>query len=350
MEPILREFREEDVPKLAQMWRESDSAWPGGFMDGAEVTDELVREWETQEDPLSRHLIEWDDRIVGYCTVVEQAGHPEYAYLETLNVSPDCHGKGFGRMLIHRAVEDAIDRRLRMFSIDTWPANVKSVPLYKKTGFCWVPETTVFMENYVPQIVNTPMARPYFDRHDWYATMVRELDQAPDELAWHGKKVFAYHWEADHDLLDVMIDKEVRWITAFENNDFAVAAFVGAENVPAGIPQVITWEFKNKTDHPIAVTLLAEGEDTGVDCARQEHFLLEDCRTIMRPFALSPQFEEKEGEITHHLIKSDLVIDGQPLTLRSGFKACPPVAVRVDFPAPPARKGRAMPMTVCRRE
>ena len=347
MEPVLRDFRDADCAKVLQMWEESDEAWPGGFAGGAALTEAYIRDWESRSDRVSLHVIEWGDRIVGYSKVVAKLDDPGRAYLELLNVSPDCHGKGFGRMLVHRAVEDAIARKDRMFDIGTWPANIKSVPLYKKTGFYWLPETDVYMHNYVPQIVNTAMAAPYFARHDWYRTMVRDLDHAPDDLEWHGKKVFLYHWEAGGDLLQVTMDKEAQGITAFENNAFMAAAYVGDEEVPAGIPQRMTWEFRNKGARPLDVTLLAEGEVSGMGLERREHFALEADKTVTQTFSVDPHIDDKEGEIESHIVKTELVIDGRPLTLRCGMKVRQPVAISVDFPRSPLVAGRATPITVC---
>ena len=165
MEPVLRPFRPDDCAAIARMWNESREAWPGG--DSGELTAEMVRRREAEADYISLNVIELGDRIVGYCRVMAETGHPEYAYLELLNVSPDCHGRSFGRMLVHRAVQDAVDAKLRMFDIHTWSSNMKAMPLYKKTGFYWVPDTSVYMQNYAPQIVHLPATKSFFDEHDW---------------------------------------------------------------------------------------------------------------------------------------------------------------------------------------
>ncbi len=182
MEPVLRPYRPEDSAAVAQMWNESKEAWPGGMYGNGEMTADVVRLLDAEADFVSLNLIELGDRIVGYCRVTADRAHPEYAYLELLNVSPDCHGKSFGRMLTLRAVRDAVDAKLRMFDIHTWPSNMKAMPLYKKTGFYWVPDSSVYMQNYVPQIVHLPAARAFFEEHDWYTSLVRTLDQEPDEL------------------------------------------------------------------------------------------------------------------------------------------------------------------------
>ena len=48
--------------------------------------------------------------------------------------------------------------------LDTWPGNIKAVPLYKKTGYFWVPETDVHMENYVPLLLRLPVLATIYEQ------------------------------------------------------------------------------------------------------------------------------------------------------------------------------------------
>ena len=74
-----------------------------------------------------------------------------------------------------------------------------------------------------------------------------------------------------------------RWLTAFENNKFAVAAYAGDEDIPAGIPETMTWELENKTDLAITIILLAEAEDPGADAQFQQQVALERRATSTPP-------------------------------------------------------------------
>ena len=330
MEPVLRPFRPEDAAAVAAMWNESKEAWPGGF-GGGEDTAEHVRSREAEADYVSLNLIELGDRIVGYCRVMASNESKDYAYLELLNVSPDCHGKSFGRILVHRAVQDAVDAKLRMFDIHTWPSNMKAMPLYKKTGFYWVPDTSVYMQNYVPQLVHLPATKAFFEKHDWYTSIVRTLDQEPDELKWHGKKVFAYHFEADGSIVKARIDREARSITELETDDFRVAAWIEGEEVPAGVPRTVTWELENKTGKPVPASLLAEGEDADVRCHMQENVLLEGSATFTGECVVSPDFTRKEGPIEALILRSDIFIDGVPVRLRTSLNAKNAVELALDL-------------------
>ncbi len=331
MEPILRPFREADVPAIAQMWRESAVEWPGESADSDRVTDEKVRRQCVEGVHLSLNLIELGDRIVGYCDVRQADSEPEFAYVSLLNVSPDCHGRSFGRMLLQRSVQDAIGAEQRMIDLHTWPSNVKAVPLYKKTGFLWVPDTNVHMENYVPQIVNIPLARDFFANNDWYATHARELNQEQDREKWHGKEVFTYRWEAGDEFIQAVVDRQAYGVTAFENDDFSIAAFTGVKQVPAGIPHTMTWEIVNKRAEPLAISLLARSEDAPLRIDRQDQVVVTDRATVTAPFTIDTDFEPKNGRVESFVIRSDFVVDGMPLMLRTSAEQWQAVTLGMEF-------------------
>ena len=330
MEPVLRPFREADIPGITQMWRESTEAWPGES-DPDRINDEHTRRQCVEEEHLSLNVIELGDRIVGYCDVKQSESEPEFSYVALLNVSPDCHGKGIGRMLLQQAVQDAIDAGQRMIDLHTWPSNMKAVPLYKKTGFSWVPDTNVHMENYVPQIVQMPFTRDFFAKNDWYGTHVRELNQEQDREKWHGKDVFSYRWEAGGEAIGVVIDRQAYGVTAFENDDFSIKGFTGVKQVAAGIPHTMTWEIVNKRSEPLTLSLLARSEDSALHIDKQDQIVVETSATITAPFHIDTDFEPKNGRVGNFIIRTDLVVDGTPLMLRTAAEQWQAVTLGMEF-------------------
>jgi ribosomal protein S18 acetylase RimI-like enzyme len=330
MKPILRPFREEDVPAIVQMWRESVEAWPGES-DPSRITEETTRRDCVENEHLSLNLIELGGRIVGYCDVKQAESEPEFSYVALLNVSPDCHGKSFGRMLLQRAVQDAIDADQRMIDLGTWPSNMKAVPLYKKTGFLWVPDTNVHMENYIPQIVSMPLTQDFFARNDWYATHARELNQDQDREKWHGKEVFSYRWEAGNETIAVVVDRQAYGVTAFENDDFSIKAYTGVKQVPAGIPHAMTWEIVNKRDEPLTLSLLARSEDAPLKIDKQEQVVVESSTTITAPFSIDTDFKPKNGRVESFIVRSDIVVNGTPLMLRTSAEQWQAVTLGLEF-------------------
>jgi GNAT superfamily N-acetyltransferase len=205
---------ERDCQKLADLFNESEPAWPGGFTSGLPLTSENVREWMESERTLVTLVAEADNRLVGFCSFLENtpwpSGQYDSGYLDLLNVHPAYHGRSIGRRLLQATIERSVQEGWVYQTLGTWSANFKSVPAYKKTGHFWRPDTSVWMQNFIPGALQMPLARPFFDRHDWYASYVRVLEQHTDDERWEGIKVYRERWEADGESLTIWIDREAR--------------------------------------------------------------------------------------------------------------------------------------------
>ena len=99
--------------------------------------------------------------MVGYCRTSPYGGEPDAAYVDLLNAVPDMHGHGIGKSLLLDAIGRCTERGLVRLDLHTWSANMKAVPLYKKTGFFWVPDTMVYMQNYIPFLLNRKEFREF---------------------------------------------------------------------------------------------------------------------------------------------------------------------------------------------
>jgi GNAT superfamily N-acetyltransferase len=167
-EHILRQLDiAKDAVKLAEMWLGSDEQWPGTWSGGVEITPQMVTEWHERERLIDVWVYEADDKIVAYCSLNILEEQKDAGYVAVLNVHPEYQGRSLGRSLLQKCLERCSELGLTLLTLGTWSGNLKSVPLYKKTGFYWVPDTSAWMLNFVPSILALPCARPYFSRHDW---------------------------------------------------------------------------------------------------------------------------------------------------------------------------------------
>jgi len=368
MSYVVREYKPNDLQeagKLAAMWNASDEGWPGGWTGGVSITAERMLEDMSRHDHLADFVVEYGDEIVGYGSLSAQAGQKDLAYVPLLNVRPDHHGRGLGRRLLRAVIDRAIELGYRQVDLGTWAGNTKAVPLYKKMGFFWRPESNVHMQNFLPTILALPLAQPFFAQRDWYSCFRRELLVQPDDVEWHGVKVYPYEFEANGERLKVVIDTESRSVTAVETNDLAVACFVGVEEVPMGLEQTVTWEVewkgnltelrgtkgnggpgsgrRGEGEKSLSVVLLAEGEE-GIGLRVQESLEVAGKVTIQRPFTVAPDIKPKEPGQPAHKIRSTLVLNGQPLTLETAVKPVQPV--EVEFGGSSLLPGKREKLTV----
>lgn len=318
-----------DAEALATFWNESDDQWPGSFTGGVPMTAERITRWYHEEEALD--VMIWatpEGRIAAYCSLQKNATEPGVGYVALLNVHPAFQKRSLARKLLQESLERCIKLGFRRLDLHTWPGNLKSVPLYKKTGFFWMPDTDVYMQNYIPGILDLPAAQPYFAKHNWYETFVRQLEQHEDDERWQGMKVFTYHWEADGDTLTVWVDREGRAITGIDTAKFAAAAIPAQIAPPKGLPTNMRWEVRNKSDRPLTVSLIARGTDQ-MKLDYQANLTVAPGETVTRTAAMQIAADmppvPKDGPAPR--IETLLLVDGELLALGTGLRPEPAVVV-----------------------
>jgi GNAT superfamily N-acetyltransferase len=324
VEWFITEYNESYAESLAQMWNESDSVWPGGFTGGVPFTRELILQWQRETRAIAVYLVIADGRVVGYCELTEYPHEREAAYVELLGVHPAYHKQGFGRELLKKSVAKSIEQGYKRLDLGTWAGNLRAVPLYKKTGFFWVPDTQVHMQNFLPLIL--PLAPEYFQQVDWYAHFQRDLFVKEDDVKQGAMKVYPYAWEKDGHILKATIDRESRGLTALETDDFAVSCILDVPEVLAGIPAQVRWEIANKRAEPLAVSLLAEGEQ-GIAVHKQASLTVADRASLEAEVLAARDIAEKEKDEPAHKVKSTLIVNGRLIPLETGARVRQPIEV-----------------------
>lgn len=312
---------ERDIEALTAMWRESDEQWPGTVSEGAELTPEWTRQWITKQTALE--IMVWDagDSIAGYCSIWQDASDAQALYVSTLNVAPRFQKLGLGRRMLTRAVEYSRDWGASRLDLHTWTGNLKAVPLYKKCGFFWEPETSVYMLNFMPAILKLPAAQPFFARYDWYATFQRQLSQAEDREQWEGMGVYTYQFVADDQRLTVRIERASRGITAIETNSFAVAAIALDPEPPRGFSTPVCWRVTNTSAQSSQVTLLASGT-AQLTIQQRQNFQLPagESREIPGELLVAADLADVKPGKAAPAFASLLVINDTVLELATGLK------------------------------
>ncbi|HNT77263.1 MAG TPA: GNAT family N-acetyltransferase [Anaerolineae bacterium] len=327
-------IREIDMPadaeRLAVMWQASDDQWPGTMSRGIPITPQWVMDMHTEQKMLAIYVAETTDhsRIVGYCSLCERPAEKNTGYLATLNVQPDHQGLGIGRRLVQRCVDRCTELGFHLLAINTWSANLKSVPTYKKCGYFWVPDTSVYLLNFIPPIRQLACAQAYFARHDWYAAFKREITQAEDDERWEGMKVFTYHWEEDGEALTVWADREAQRLTAVETDAFFAAAIADDIEPAQGMTTTLRWRVTNKQARPISVSLIATGN---------EHLKIEKRATLtLEPGATQEITAEVEIPADAPDLKPNqpvpsvrtlFIIEGEVLELGTGMRPHKPIEI-----------------------
>lgn len=318
-----------DAEKLAQMWNASDDQWPGTWTEGVPMTPQRVREWHERQQCIEERVWDTGHAIAGYCSLWELPEEENVTYIGTLNVAPAFQKKSLGRKFLTHYVERAVELGSVRLDLHTWPGNLKAMPLYKKCGFFWMPDTDVHMLNFMPAILAMPCAQSYFQKHDWYRAFKRELAQTEDDERWEGMKVFTYRFEEDDDSLTVWADRESRTITAVETGDFFAAAIASETVPPRGLPTTLRWKLTNKRNRPMQVSIVASGDQhLKLDHRAALQLAPGESVTLEAEVEVAADGPEVKKDKPAPAVKSVLVIDGQVLELATGFR--PRTAIEVS--------------------
>jgi len=322
------------APALARMWNDSDEAWPGGFSGGVPFDADRIKEWMESRDSVAINLAVDRDHVIGFCELVERPDDPEILYVAILNVTPTCHGKGVGKMLLKWCVEKTCDLGYSRLDLDTWSGNMKAVPLYKKIGFFWRPDTSVKMENYIPAIMATPYGKRFFAQHSWYGTQVRNLRVEEDEQEWQGMKSYTYRWEVGSEFLEAVVDREARRIAAIKTPTLEASCRVSKQDATFGSDRearigLLATEQTGAT--PGQVTIITTGDD-GINCSSRHTVDTTGGQAVELTTAvtLSPEARVKEDNQPAHRLEAQFIMGEDVFTLAAGIRVKEPVTI--DLP------------------
>jgi GNAT superfamily N-acetyltransferase len=325
----ITEFRPEDAAAVAEMFNGSSEGWPDGFGDGTPFTAEKVLDMQASHRPLAT-FIAWDGPFAaGYCSFYEYPGEVGRAgYVGLLNAATRFHGRGHGRDLLRAALQRCLDLGYRRVDLHTWQGNMKAVPLYKKSGYFWVPDTSVHMENYMPLLLGIPALADFWAEADWYQTQVRQLTQQEDLFLDGKMRVYPYEFRHGERYVKATIDATSRGLTALETERWRLACRVDDRQLAIGRTRTVRWEVENRGDRPMALTLLATA-GAGLHLQKEETVAVDDRYVTEAPLTADPEYQPPAPGEQAPCVETLLLLDGLPVRLETGVEIKQPVEIRL---------------------
>jgi ribosomal protein S18 acetylase RimI-like enzyme len=345
---LTKQWRDGDAQRMARFWNVTFEGWPWGGSDP--ITAEEAERRTRERQQVGCFVAEADGKIVSLCDLQAKPTDTTGSYVGLLTADPAYHGRGFGKAVLLSAVERAYERGIDRVDLHTWPGNLKAVPLYKKSGFMWSPDSEwgVYMQNFTPAARRQPIAREFFRKHDWYRTIQRDLSLAPDENKRGKVRVYEYLWEEDGERLRMVYDRNSWGLVEMETDDFAAGCFLEEEKLVAGLPQQIKWRIVNHGREPLDVVLVASA-DEGVSLDHKEVLQVRGRAEVEAGFEVDPDMREKEKDPRAAIVRTDLLVNGEPITLQAGFQVKQPVHFSLHGDG--LRPNRPEPVVIqCRNE
>lgn len=324
--------------KAAEMFNAFNEIWPGGFRGGIPFDEQRVRDWLDNNTAIANLVaVDPEGNLVGYCSLYPHAHDPHAAYINILGVRPLVLGKRFGKRLLLKCLEIAAEKGIYRVDLNTWAGNLRAVPLYKKVGLFWVPNTGVYMQDYLPGLFQIPLAKEWFSHHpDWYTCFKRELAQAPDRCVVEGMELYIYTFEAEKDRLTAEVDRYGWKFCGIESvvkgKRISVKTRLNSHEILMGITNALTIEIQNGTGKDLVVGLMVEPfkglkwkelfppsltVKNGENVTITREFTVDSSATVF-----------KSDETASEVIKSVVIMGDQPLELFTGGKIRPAVTIR----------------------
>ncbi|MHB9089821.1 MAG: GNAT family N-acetyltransferase [Chloroflexota bacterium] len=270
MEERIRELRKGDIADLTRMWNGADPIWPGGLTSGMPLTVDRVHQWVTSTEYIAPFVAVKDGHIVGFCGLTRAQGEPDVAYVAILGVHPAVLNQGYGRDLLRAAIARSTLGGFRRLDLDTWSANDLAIPLYKRTGFFWVPGTSVNMRSFLPLLLRNDLVRGFLGEADWYPHLRSALTMAEDTYNEGGLPVFPYVFEKGDRRQRFALDVGTGEVIAYEDDEVRLGLTVLQPRLVLGAPTTVSCglERKDAAEGRLApFSLFVEGRG-GLEAAR----------------------------------------------------------------------------------
>lgn len=315
--------------RIADMWNQSNDSWGGGS--NVRTAEQIIQQ-EASSDSLVVFLALLDDEVVGYCSLCEFRDDTGALYIQLLNVRPDCHGKGIGKMLVLQAVEETIKRGWKRLDLHTWGSNTKAVPLYKRCGFFWEErDDQVHLMNFIPQLLATEALQPYMNQLDWYKDSTREIVIAPDVQEDNGFHKFTYTWNKDNHPLRVELERRGRGISLIETEDYCIAAQVECTEPVIGREYQVQYRVQNKSGAPLHISLCGKN-DQNILFDWQEEVEVVEQKLLTATFFVEAMEEESNPYRTCPTVHAEMIINGLSADFKVGVLPRFPVKVSLKVP------------------
>jgi len=352
MKGVIRELRESDLPSLTRMWNESDSVWPGGFTSGMALTVERTEQWIGGTTYLAPLVAVVDDRVVGFCGLTAMPDERDVAYISVLGVHPEALSQGYGRDLIRLSIKLSTELGFRRLDLDTWSANVRAIPFYKRTGFYWVPNTSVHMQNFLPLLLRHPLVQRFLGEEDWYPCLRPQITLEEDAYLQGCLPAFPYVFERDGARLCLMLEVGTGGILAYEDAQVRIDTTLAQPRFVVGVPTLARWRVARTAagEGDEAVSFFAEGTGgvrasraTGARLAKAATFEVEAVAT--RPTANGDADPAQPGPG----LRAQVGVGDVALTLDASFPTVPALEVSAEPPQVSLAPGQPGSFWLCLR-
>lgn len=322
----LVEYQDKFAPGIKDMWDNSIKNWNG---ESHLTTVERIIDQENNSSHLHLTLAKLKDYIAGYCKLSLDHNDSNALYIDLLNVRDDFQGKKIGKQLVLDALVKTINLGWERLHLNTWPGNVKAVPLYKKCGFFWEDrDDTTHLINLMPIVLKCELFKDFFKNVEWYKDSKRKIEIEPDSKLENEFNIWKYSWEKNNQKLDVEFTRRGRGIRKVETNDFIIEAIIKNPELVCGQSYKIKYKIVNKSGKKLDVKLNGL-DDRNIKFDFNKSINVTETSTIEADFSLEELLTEQPEWETHPSVITNLEVNGKNITFKTGIVPKAPLSVNL---------------------
>lgn len=124
----MESFRPEDIPEVLELWR----ATPGVGLSAADEPDQL--RVFLARNPGTSYVLRRERKVVG---AVMGGWDGRRGYIHHLAVRPDCQGRGYGKALLGRVLDEFRRMGVQKVHIFVYVDNAPAIEFYRRLGWTW---------------------------------------------------------------------------------------------------------------------------------------------------------------------------------------------------------------------
>ncbi|MCM3665187.1 GNAT family N-acetyltransferase [Mesobacillus subterraneus] len=323
----IKKYHEGLAEQVAKMWNLSRDGWGG---DTRVMTEDEVKKKEANSDNIELYLALDGDEVVGYCGLSEYKEDTGALYIPLLNVRPDYQGHKIGKKLVLQALEKTVELGWPRLDLYTWAGNTKAVPLYKKCGFFWEDrDDSTHLMNFIPQVLNTPLLKPIFERLDWYDASTRLIEVKPDGIKGNGFTFYEYSWQNGNTYARIQFERTSRGISLIETDDFILQMKLADHEVIHEEEREFEIKIVNKGTEPLSLKASGTGNDR-IHYDFTTDIIVDHESTISAAFTVQ-KGEEPSVWRTHPSIDAKVWINGLECELKLGVFPINPAKIEASY-------------------
>jgi ribosomal protein S18 acetylase RimI-like enzyme len=329
---VIREYKRKDAGDLLRMWKEGQSHWPGGISVGTTETPDEFHRGIIEGRELAHFVAEDGSagRVIGYVSFAEDPVRYKISYLPLLNVHPEWHGRGVGKALILRVIRESARGGYRRLDLGTWPGNDNVICLYKRTGFFWVPESDVFMVNYIPQILNVPLLKTVFKKSNWYDSMSGKVKPVPDDDSKGRMRIYRYTFFTESGKVRIVVDRNANLISGIESTQYNADLLTDNSDGWRGFKRTVTWRFTNRESSKKDVRIEFRGL-YGIRYRKTERIQVDSGHSVNGLLEVEVPLKLKHRKPKPYpVIQAEFTVDGRKTVLATGWCPLDPIKVELD--------------------